>query len=108
MWYKTLELHTTRCFEQYDRVALQPGLKLRPEIFDIGRRDHALALLVLLERGRELADARDDVRSRCQRETSDIGVTLFRRRTELPHRTKDDYPLPSATRPLQELDRGTG
>src|ERR1700680_851576 len=61
---------------------------------------------MLLECGRELADARDDVRSGCQRETRDIGVTLFRRRTELPHRTKDDYPLPSATGALQELDRG--
>src|SRR6185312_6591678 len=73
------------------------GLKLWPEIFDIGRGDYALALVLLFQRRCELADSGDDVGAGCQCETRDISVTLFRRRTELPHRTKDDYPLSSGT-----------
>src|SRR6266576_6458963 len=83
---------------------MQSGLELRPEVFDIGRGDHALALILLLQCRRELTDPGDDVGAGCQRETSDIGVTLLRRRTELPHRSKDDYPLPSGTCPIEELD----
>ena len=33
-------------------------------------------------------------------------MTLLRRRTELTHRTKDDYPLPSATSSFEQLDGG--
>src|SRR5207248_7999913 len=84
----------------------QSGLKLRPEIFDIRRGDHAFPLILLFERGGELTNSGDDVGARRQCETGDVGVTLLRRGTELTHRTKDDYPLPSATSSVEELDRG--
>lgn len=77
MWNKALELNTARCLEQNNSVALQPGLKLRPEVFDIRCSDHSVTLLVFLERGRELANSGDDIGARCQRETSDVGMTLL-------------------------------
>ena len=101
MWYEALELYTTRRLQQDNGVALQPGLKPRPEVFDIRCSDHSLMLILLLQRWRELTNTGDDVGSGCQRETSDIGMALRRSRTELPHRSKDDYPLPSATGSLE-------
>jgi hypothetical protein len=97
MWNKTLQLNAPRRFEQNNSVALEPALKLRPQVLDVRSGDDALVVLPFLERGSELSDSRHDVCTRSQRETGDVGVTLFRRRTELPHRTKDDYPLPSGT-----------
>src|SRR6266550_4026610 len=97
MWNKTLQLHTSRCFEQYDRITLEPRPKPRPEILDIARRDDTVALFVFLQRRRKLANAGHNVGARRQCETSDVRVTLLRRSAELAHRTKDDYPLPSAT-----------
>ena len=87
MWNEALELNSARCLEQNNRIALQPGLELRPEIFDIRSGYHAPALVLLLERRRELSNTGDNVGPGCQRETSDIGMTLRRRRTKLPHRT---------------------
>src|SRR2546423_13076580 len=108
MWYETFQLHAARRLEQDDSVALQSGLKLRPEIFDIRRSDHALALIPFFQRRRELTDSSDDVGAGRQREISDVGVTLLGRRTQLSHRTKDDYPLSSATSSLEQLDCGAG
>ena len=76
MWNQPLELHATRSLEQNNSVSLQPSLKERPEIFDVGCCDHAFPLFLLLERRSELADSSDDVSSGSQRETGDIGVTL--------------------------------
>ena len=104
MWYETFQLHAARRLEQNDCVALQSGLKPWPEIFDIRRRDHAVALILLLERRRELANSGHDVSTGRQRETRDVGVTLLRRCTKFSHRTKDDYPLASATSAFQKLD----
>src|SRR3954452_6764540 len=101
MWYETLQLHSARSLEQNDCVPLQSGLKLRPEIFDVGGGDHALTLIPFFQRGRELADSGDDVGTGRQREVRDVSVTLLRGRTQFPHRTKDDYPLSSATSSLE-------
>ena len=87
MWNEALELNSARCLEQNNRIALEPGLKLRPEIFDIRSGDHSPTLVPFLERRRELSNAGNDVGAGCQRETRDIGMTLRRRRTKLPHRT---------------------
>src|ERR1700682_2186170 len=103
MWNEALELHSARRLQQDNSVALESGLKLRPEIFDVRRRDHPPALLLFLERWSEFSNAGNDVCSRCQRETSNVGMALRRCRTQLPHRTKDDYPLPSATGALEQL-----
>ena len=77
MWNESLELHTARRLEQNNSVTLEPGLELRPEIFDIRRRNHSRALVLPFERGRELTDAGHNVRAGCQRETSDVGMTLL-------------------------------
>ena len=87
MWNETLELHPARRLKEDNSIALESGLKLRPEIFDIRCSDHSPALFLLIERFSKLSDASDDVGSGRQRETSDVGVTLRRRGTELPHRT---------------------
>src|SRR5258705_1654047 len=108
MWNESLELHTARRLEQNNSVTLEPGLELRPEIFDARRGAHSPALVVFLERGRELSDAGDDICARCQCETRDIGVALLRCRAQLPHRSKDDYPLPSGTSPPKQIDSRTG
>src|SRR5215210_5143558 len=108
MWNESLELHSTRRLEQNYSVTLESGLELRPEVFDIRCGYHSLALALLLERRHKLSNAGDDVGTRRQRETSDVRMTLLRCRPELPHRSKDDYPLPSATCSLQELDGGPG
>jgi hypothetical protein len=100
MWNKALQLHSTRRLEQNNSVALETALELRPQIFDVGRGDDPLAVFPFLESGSEFSDPRHDICTRSQCETRDVGVTLLRRRTKLPHRTKDDYPLPSGTGPL--------
>src|SRR2546423_3895685 len=97
MWNKALQLNAARRLEQDNSIALKPALKLRPQILDVGSGDHALAILPLLERGGELADPRNDVGTRSQCETRDVGMTLLRCRTQFSHRTKDDYPLSSGT-----------
>jgi hypothetical protein len=97
MWNKAFKLNTARRLEQNNSVALEPALELRPQIFDVGSRDDSLAVFPFLESRSEFSDSRHDVCARSQCETRDVGVTLLRRRTKLPHRTKDDYPLPSGT-----------
>lgn len=61
MWNKALQLHATRRFEQNNSVTLEPPLKLRPQIFDVGSGDYSFALFLLLESGGELADPRHNV-----------------------------------------------
>ena len=97
MWNKALQLHAARRLEQNNGISLEPALELRPQIVDVGSGNDALALFPFLERGSEFANPRDDVGTRSQCETRDFGMTLRRCRTELSHRTKDDYPLPSGT-----------
>ena len=50
MWNETLELHPARRLKEDNSIVLESGLKLRPEIFDIGCSDHSPALFLLLER----------------------------------------------------------
>src|SRR5205814_10100160 len=108
MWYETFQLHAARRLEQNDCVALQSGLKPWPEIFDIRRGDHALALIPFFQRRRELTDSSDDVGAGPQRESSDVGVTLPGRRTHLSHRPNADYPLLPDTSSLEQLDAAQG
>ena len=60
------------------RLACEPlGLEPRPQFINIRRCDHPPALLLLLQRRRELADPGNDVSTRRQRETRYVGVTLL-------------------------------
>jgi hypothetical protein len=87
MWNEALELDSARRFQKDNSISLEPGLKPRPKIFDVRCGNHSTALILFLQRLSKLSNAGDDVGSRCQRETGDVGVALRRRRTELSHRT---------------------
>ena len=76
MWNQALELDSARRLQQDNSIALESGLKPRPEIFDIRGCDHSAALILLLQRLSKLSNAGDDVGSGCQRQAGNVSMTL--------------------------------